>query len=65
MNIANKTQCQQWKSVKSVLSAGMFPDARNDHNYCRNINLDPKGPWCLIAGSYLVEYCDIPFCSES
>ncbi|CAG0902887.1 unnamed protein product [Darwinula stevensoni] len=37
------------------------------HNYCRNPNGSPGGPWCSIkdtGGSGLqFEYCDVPFCA--
>ncbi|CAG0900576.1 unnamed protein product [Darwinula stevensoni] len=37
------------------------------HNYCRNPNGSPGGPWCSIkdtGGSGMqYEYCDVPFCA--
>ncbi|CAG0901525.1 unnamed protein product [Darwinula stevensoni] len=45
-----------------------FPDLLSDtHNYCRNPNAKPGGPWCYIQDSgesgIEWEYCDVPFCA--
>ncbi|CAG0885699.1 unnamed protein product [Darwinula stevensoni] len=46
---------------------GSFPDEITEsHNFCRNANGNPGGPWCNIKDSQNPnlkwEYCDIPFC---
>ncbi|CAG0885700.1 unnamed protein product [Darwinula stevensoni] len=46
---------------------GSFPDEITEsHNFCRNANGNPGGPWCNIKDSQKPnlkwEYCDVPFC---
>ena len=33
-----------------------------DHNYCRNPDGDPKGPWCFASNTNLKTYCNIQNC---
>ncbi|CAG0886093.1 unnamed protein product [Darwinula stevensoni] len=52
--------------VKGVRE-GSFPDEITDsHNFCRNPNGNPGGPWCNVNDSRKPnlkwEYCDVPFC---
>merc|ERR1711962_713233 len=58
-------KCQRWdargphKPKRNNLSAL----DRIDHNFCRNPDNDPKGPWChTIDPKTRFEYCDIPKC---
>ena len=38
----------------------------NHKNFCRNIDMDPNGPWCFVgSGRHLhQEYCDFVECSD-
>jgi len=36
----------------------------NRDNFCRNPNLDSKGPWCYNSGRNSFGYCGIPDCLE-
>ena len=39
------------------------PENDRDHNFCRNPDNDPNGPWCYaFSKSWGKAYCDIPFC---
>jgi len=56
--------CQSWLAQSP--QKHMFTEANNpgtglgDHNYCRNPNKDPKGPWCLTTVPTVVKsYCNI------
>ncbi|CAG0882827.1 unnamed protein product [Darwinula stevensoni] len=64
-------KCQPWLSQmpnvhSTILRLPMFPDPVVDsrHNYCRNPDLDKKGPWCYNGEGTNPEweYCDIEFC---
>ena len=40
------------------------PEDDRDHNFCRNPDNDPNGPWCYaFSKSWGKAYCDIPLCS--
>ncbi|KAL5267932.1 hypothetical protein ACHWQZ_G004848 [Mnemiopsis leidyi] len=63
--------CQKWTS-QSPNNHGRtpqsFPNAGlGDHNYCRNPDGEPGGPWCYNSHgtSPRWEYCGIPYCDAS
>lgn len=72
--IANRTRsglkCQSWnaqwphqhgntQSKKPGLGLG-------DHNYCRNPDNEPDGPWCYTTSNLTRwEYCAVPHCGKS
>ncbi|CAG0896027.1 unnamed protein product [Darwinula stevensoni] len=67
-------KCQPWLSRASseevsMLSLVTFPDPGVDggHNYCRNPNRDPDGPWCYTgeATGKGLQYCQVPLCFEA
>ena len=36
-----------------------------NHNFCRNPDNDPRGPWCYTMDFYVPqEYCNIPRCQD-
>lgn len=41
----NNIYIQQAFQTKSTISRSNYND---NHNYCRNPNLDPRGPWCFV-----------------
>jgi len=48
-------ECQRWEMGKFS-----FP-----HNYCRNPDNDPNGPWCFSTNpNENYEYCSIPICKK-
>ena len=50
----------RWKSHDLSVMAGALPSL---HNYCRNPDDDPRGPWCFTDHvTDRMEYCDIPRC---
>jgi hypothetical protein len=73
----NKTQsglkCLNWtQQVKSARGIGWhtgYPNAKlkgiEDHNYCRNPDNEPNGPWCYTTDPNVRwEYCDISYCKN-
>ncbi|CAG0883224.1 unnamed protein product [Darwinula stevensoni] len=67
-------KCQSWLSQATdedvtMPSLETFPDPAIDsgHNYCRNPNRDPNGPWCYTeyATGSGRQYCEVPFCFEA
>ena len=49
--------CQSWSAVKPHRSMFLTDEG---HNYCRNPNNDPRGPWCYTIDDYTEKaYCDI------
>lgn len=58
---ADKRQCLSWLQVRRVLgpngsleklgasSSNLASD--NNHNHCRNPNMEPQGPWCFVQYS--------------
>ncbi|CAG0898411.1 unnamed protein product [Darwinula stevensoni] len=66
--------CKPWYDAENkeedrfaTISTSTFPDEHKvEHNYCRNPNGNPGGPWCNIKDSGGLdlpwEYCDVPFC---
>ncbi|CAG0904076.1 unnamed protein product [Darwinula stevensoni] len=70
MTLSGK-KCQPWLSQtpnehSTILRLPVFPDPGMDgrHNYCRNPDLEKKGPWCYNGEGTdpAWEYCDIEFC---
>ncbi|CAG0883223.1 unnamed protein product [Darwinula stevensoni] len=67
-------KCQPWlgrtsSEGVSMQNLGAFPDPGVDggHNYCRNPNRDPDGPWCYTgeATGKGLQYCQFPLCFEA
>ena len=55
------TPCQRW-DASWPHRPSVTPVTRN-HNYCRNPDNDPLGPWCYTTdGITRYEYCSIPIC---
>ena len=56
--------CQKWDKNWPHEIHDQFRPAEADHNYCRNPNDDPRGPWCFTTSRLVqIDYCDIPKCS--
>ena len=56
--------CQKWNANYPNVPNSRYSDM--DHNYCRNPDNDPNGPWCYIFSFSLSKaYCNqIPYCDE-
>ena len=62
--------CQSWDSQSPHShtqdeQVGNFPEKslENAHNYCRNPNGKPNGPWCYTTDpASRWEYCKVPVC---
>ena len=59
----NTYKCQSWSAVSPHRSMFLINEK---HNYCRNPNNDPNGPWCYILGHHTMSRasCNIPPCTE-
>ena len=57
--------CQNWESQfpnEHDFTDANYPDTGlGNHNYCRNPQASPLGPWCYNAEG-TVEYCEVPRC---
>jgi len=52
-------RCQRWD--QSYPHYVKFRPNPSNHNYCRNPDNDPKGPWCYTTDPQRrFDYCDIP-----
>ena len=70
--MAFEKTCQVWSDPQPHDSpySSEYPEV-GDHNYCRNPDDDPKGPWCFTDLSMAIfktntsmEHCSVPLCSE-
>ena len=52
--------CQHW-NTNSPHEVKIKP-INADHNYCRNPDGDPRGPWCYTTSEIKWDYCFIPQC---
>ena len=52
--------CQHWQT-NSPHEVKIKP-LNADHNYCRNPDGDPRGPWCYTTSEIKWDYCFIPVC---
>ena len=66
----NGASCGLWNesstrryNVLEELEKPYFPYS-SQHNFCRNPNLDPMGPWCYNEGRNSFDYCGVPDCLE-
>ena len=75
MGTQNRTQsgftCQRWDSQyphhHTFINADRFPEPtlHDAHNYCRNPDLEPGGPWCYTNDPrHRWRYCDVTLCSK-
>ena len=56
--------CQNWNTDEPHNPIS-WPKDNRDHNYCRNPDGDPKGPWCYTTDPNRVfELCNIPNCKD-
>ena len=62
---ASGKNCLVWAETNSAHFHGIWKWV-GEHNYCRNPDTDPKGPWCFPddPDDTTKEYCSIPLCSE-
>ena len=62
---ASGRPCLVWAETTSAHFYGLYRWV-GEHNYCRNPDTDPKGPWCFPddPDDTTKEYCSIPLCSE-
>ena len=58
--------CQKW-NVNYPNYVQFKPNEDDiNHNYCRNPNFDPRGPWCYaFSHSFTKVYCSIPMCNAA
>ncbi|KAI6655737.1 Fibrocystin-L-like [Oopsacas minuta] len=54
--------CLSWTSKYVTENYEYNSPLLGDHNYCRNPNADPKGPWCFASNTNLIAYCNIQKC---
>ena len=52
--------CQKWQ--KNYPHEVKIKPINADHNYCRNPEGDPRGPWCYTTSEVKWDYCFIPQC---
>ena len=64
----NGLTCQQWAPQLMRIS-GVDESALAElrgHNYCRNVDNDPAGPWCYTTNPHAPkDYCSMPVCGAS
>ena len=63
--------CQRWDQQyphsHTRVDPEYFPDPHlyDAHNYCRNPDGEPGGPWCYTTDQrHRWQYCEIPLCSK-
>ena len=64
-------ECQRWDRQyphhHNRTDIARYPDATlsDAHNYCRNPDLEPGGPWCFTTDPrQRWMYCEITLCSK-
>lgn len=67
---ADSQVCLAWAQVAQLAPALELDELELDHNYCRNLNRDPLGPWCYVRdtnnSAVLVRRpCKLSACSDS
>ena len=58
----NFVPCLAWSSQYVHNEIKSNDPLLGDHNYCRNPDRDPKGPWCFSSDTFLKTYCNIQNC---
>lgn len=65
---ASGKTCVYWNQINIYVQhwyGTRFPK-RVNHNYCRNLDNDPNGPWCFTStNGETWDYCDIDMCFEN
>ena len=61
--------CQRWDTQKPHKHESNTPETKPhsglDHNYCRNPDQEPMGPWCYTTTpGKRWEYCNIKLCKS-
>ena len=69
LNVLRPETCNMYLDVHLTLCC-WFRDENIDQygmeeNYCRNPDMDPGGPWCIVSTlDDFWEYCDVPDCGK-
>ena len=60
--------CQKWTSqvpFEHSQNLNSPDEGLGDHNYCRNPDSEPLGPWCYtVDPAVRWAYCDVPSCYD-
>ncbi|XP_025079259.1 uncharacterized protein LOC112555197 [Pomacea canaliculata] len=59
--------CSKWTDVLANQTVRLFrgedfPDRSTNHNFCRNPNNSPTGPWCYTDLNGTSQSCSVPHC---